>query len=719
MSFFVLSCFLNGLTITVLALFLLSGAPNDPRRTTYGLYGFAIALWSVGLGAAQLAETGDLALLWLRLSLAGGILVPAVHLHTALTILGRVDRHRGWLTAGYGLSALFLLSNFGPLFVADVQSQQHAFHWPKPGPAFHLFMGWLLLSILGTTALMVGAFRRARGLPRRQYLSLVISSVIGYAGGWTTIPLAYGFPVSPNGVILVSIGAAVLAHAVIRYRLLDFTAVMKEDLAVLVLTSFAALSALLILLAAQRAYFGQMNAQFSFLLLTLFALVLFIEQPLKGQVQTLITRPLFRGRHKMYAALSGFSKTVGTILDPAALSEEIARTLATVMGIRTAALFLHDKERGEYRLSAACGFPAPLPQNRRLKVGHPIPQSLLEQRRVLIADALDPAIAPQACAPEIRLTLTQVLQAWGAEVCLPFINKDRLVGFCALGSRTDDRAYSQEDLDLLTSLGQNAAVALDNALLDEELRKSHGLMQRADQLRSFQIVAGGFAHGMRDPLDSLKQFLKRAPELVAGPDFMANHAAAAADVARIERLIHDVLDYARRHSHRVTEEGVNDIVSSCVASIEGHASDHGVRIETRLAASLPSIQCTRQQIRQMLLNLLANALEAMTPNGGTLTVTTVRRNDSAGNGPVLIEVADTGCGIAPEHLGHIFNPFFTTKHAGAHTGMGLGLTIAHQLVQDHCGRIEVASSLGLGTRVTVTLPASPLPSNPLPGRRHP
>jgi signal transduction histidine kinase len=113
----------------------------------------------------------------------------------------------------------------------------------------------------------------------------------------------------------------------------------------------------------------------------------------------------------------------------------------------------------------------------------------------------------------------------------------------------------------------------------------------------------------------------------------------------------------------------------------------------------------RQQIKQVVMNLAMNAIDAMAKTGGHLTVTTRRVVRLDKSGWVQIEVADTGCGIAPEDLPHIFDPFFTTKHESAdRVGTGLGLSIVHQIIQEHGGTVEARSAVDQGTHFLITLP---------------
>jgi signal transduction histidine kinase len=142
--------------------------------------------------------------------------------------------------------------------------------------------------------------------------------------------------------------------------------------------------------------------------------------------------------------------------------------------------------------------------------------------------------------------------------------------------------------------------------------------------------------------------------------------------------------------------------------IEVKADSRGIKIEKELASDLPRVMLDRQQIKQVFLNLFLNALDAMGEEGGMLRVRTRKLIKPGGNQWVQIETEDTGHGIQESNLEHIFDPFFTTKHeSGEHEGTGLGLTIVHQIIQEHHGDIQVKSTVGTGTAFLVNLPAIP------------
>ena len=396
-----------------------------------------------------------------------------------------------------------------------------------------------------------------------------------------------------------------------------------------------------------------------------------------------------------------FSTEIGAMTDSAALSDRIIQELCRAGATTHGALYLLDREHDCYRRAGIVGthaescFPASLPLN------HAIPNHLSSSRTINAAE-------PRRDASSNTASQTAVA-SMQAEHSLSHVSRGRLIAFSLLGKSQSSEPHRAPIPCLLNALAQTATNALDTSMLLEDLHRSHLLMKRTDRLRSLETIAGGFAHEIRNPLTSIKTFIQLAPERKDDPDFIREFSRIVLDdVYRIERLIEEILDYARYMEPKFTEEDVNDIVSSCLYFIEVKADSLGIKIEKELAPELPRVMLDRQQIKQVFLNLFLNAMDAMGNRGGTLRVRTGKLVKAGGKQWVQIETEDTGHGIQETNLEHIFDPFFTTKHeSGEHEGTGLGLTIVHQIIQEHHGDIQVKSTVGIGTTFLVTLPAIP------------
>jgi signal transduction histidine kinase len=400
-----------------------------------------------------------------------------------------------------------------------------------------------------------------------------------------------------------------------------------------------------------------------------------------------------------------FSKEMGTITDIGALSDRIIQELCHAVAATQGALYLLDREHEWYRLAGTVGhstgshFPATLP------LTHPIPCQLSIESHVVpgIASSRDNLSVHQQKDAQAAMAAMRVTCS------LPHISRGRLIAFSLLDGGRSSEHHRTSLSPLLSALAQTATNALDTSMLLEDLHRSHLLMKRTDRLKSLETIAGGFAHEIRNPLTSIKTFIQLAPERKDDPDFIREFSRIVLDdVYRIERLIEEILDYARYMEPKLTEEDVNDIVSSCLYFIEVKADSRGIKIQKELASDLPRVMLDRQQIKQVFLNLFLNAVDAMGEQGGTLRVRTRKFLKPGEKQWVQIETEDTGHGIQDTNLEHIFDPFFTTKHeSGEHEGTGLGLTIVHQIIQEHHGEILVRSTVGTGTTFLINLPAIP------------
>jgi signal transduction histidine kinase len=165
---------------------------------------------------------------------------------------------------------------------------------------------------------------------------------------------------------------------------------------------------------------------------------------------------------------------------------------------------------------------------------------------------------------------------------------------------------------------------------------------------------------------------------------------------RVAELVRRLLGLVRERSQLPVPVEVHDLLDHTLRLLEHRFQQEHIMVVKRYAPDLPPVFGVYQELEQVLLNFLVNAWHAM-PGGGTLTIMTERRDAQA-----LIVIADTGCGIAEEHMSRLFEPFFTTKPP--EQGTGLGLAVAHQLVSGHGGRIDVASQVNQGTSISITLP---------------
>ncbi len=252
-------------------------------------------------------------------------------------------------------------------------------------------------------------------------------------------------------------------------------------------------------------------------------------------------------------------------------------------------------------------------------------------------------------------------------------------------------------------------VALFNDLT--RLKRQDQDLRRVERLASLGELSAGMAHEIRNPLAGIattaELLAKRFPE---GDPTRGLLSMIVEEVRRLNRLIEDLLRFARPAAPQFASQSIDRILDRCVALLGARAQAKHVVLERRYAADVPAVDLDQAQMTQVFLNLVKNALEA-SPPFGTVTLATEHGEGPAG-GPaagaargrrahvVRVRIADRGAGIARDHIEKVWNPFFTTKPSGT----GLGLPICQRIVTEHRGRISITSDEGKGTEVLVELP---------------
>ncbi|MFW8599994.1 ATP-binding protein [Desulfobacterota bacterium M19] len=236
----------------------------------------------------------------------------------------------------------------------------------------------------------------------------------------------------------------------------------------------------------------------------------------------------------------------------------------------------------------------------------------------------------------------------------------------------------------------------------EELSKREKAIVQSRRLASIGVLVAGVAHELNNPLNNIAIIAQTYNEVYdkldkeQHIDFMAQ---VEEQVERLQKIIKNLLEFSKPKEPKLTEKDLNEVFMHSLELVQNVMTVANVQTRLQLADSLPAIYIDEHQFQQVLVNMMINATQAMS-SGGELTVKTrfVKERDL-----VEISLTDTGNGIAPEFLDHIFDPFFSTKED---SGTGLGLWVSYGIVKKHKGRIKVKSTVGQGTTFTIIMPTS-------------
>jgi signal transduction histidine kinase len=268
---------------------------------------------------------------------------------------------------------------------------------------------------------------------------------------------------------------------------------------------------------------------------------------------------------------------------------------------------------------------------------------------------------------------------------------------------------------LVEGLATQAVIAIENAKLVDDLRRSRAQVRRVDRLGTLGTLAAGLAHEINNPLTSLNTFMTLAPEKRASddPSFWGEyHELACGELERIRGLVEAMSRLGRggpAPANGKTQVDVAEVARQVVRLLHRETEQAGVTIHLHVSNDVPPIDAIRDQIHQVFLNLALNAIQA-SRSGGSISISIDSDGPMTAPTGVRIRFQDAGEGISEENLEKIFDPFFTTKDPDK--GTGLGLMISHQIIADHGGSIEVESTPGHGATFYVRLPSEAPKASP-------
>ena len=393
------------------------------------------------------------------------------------------------------------------------------------------------------------------------------------------------------------------------------------------------------------------------------------------------------------------------------------------IGFDRARLYLINEKRNVLECKMAVGvderkikeITLPLDQE-----GSVVARSIFEKKPFIIPDASrDPRVNPVL---KKKLNLQSL-------VVIPLLTKEKALGAIAADHLEPGKNITSETLESVMTFAQQAGLAIHNAVMYQELkafshqmeekiqkttadlRKTEAQLIRSDKLAALGQLAAGIAHEIRNPLTSINILIHSLTEnLPTKNSRWEDLKVIGEEILRINEIVDQFLRFAKPASPLFEKTDLIPIFEETLQLLRPQLEKGKITVNKELE-TLPLITVDKEQIKQVILNLLMNAIQSM-PGGGELSISGRFSKDGYW---VELTVQDSGVGIPPEDVDKLFDPFFSTKEGG----IGLGLSIAHRIIDQHHGKIEVESNSGRGTLFTISLPVfTPLENLVVSGNEH-
>ncbi len=669
---------------------------SHPHARLHGVFAFltlTLALWNLDVFCLYFFEDRDAALWWSRLFRPGMFLAPAALYH----FVAAFREHRTVastviVVAGYAVGALFIVADFHGVMIAGLRPLFSGY-WPVMQPLYNAFICILLVSFVVLLSNLVEEYRTTASPRRRtQARFWLLGSVIALPLASVNLLPLFGIDVYPVGSLGNLVSTGIVAYAIVHHRLVDTDVVITKIVGFVAAVVLVVLPAGLASAWLDQMAFGSVDHN-----RTLFSMALMLATALGfsqvvGLTEEGLAQTVFREKAEHRAALVAFSREAARISVPAELVRRLTAVIRAGMDVEAVRVTIADT------FSATRDTIAWPVDDERVPSGVATEAAAGLARIVAAAD--DVVVREELMAgDDEQRAAAGALAGLRAEAVVPLRANGRLLGSVLIGRKASRDAFSREELQLLATLGNAAAIALDNARLSGELETSQRIVARASRLSAVGTLAAGIAHEIRNPLVAVQTFLQLLPERLHDEEFLTSfRRLSLSEIGRIGRLIEELLNLTRSPVHAPEPCAMRGLVNDVVTLLEPQARRARVRLET-IDAGVPAALIDIARMKQVFMNLLLNAIQASPPE--CLVTICIRAAIGADGQPVCrVEVHDEGTGIPPERRDDVFTPFFTTKDAGS----GLGLAVAHQIVTEHAGEITFVNRPGGGTTFVVSLP---------------
>ncbi|HVY54948.1 MAG TPA: ATP-binding protein [Thermodesulfobacteriota bacterium] len=697
-----------GIVFLVIGVMVLQMKPNLRASKAFFLFCASICVWFTGSFDAQAVYMFD------QLTFFAWIFSPLFGIYL-MFIFPSDSKLRG---ITHNLASIVFLFISAMLFVLQFIFFYTYDAWKYVNTASWLYV--VLSTMIFPISSLVTYMKPSSTLEKQRAQIILLGCIFGLLVPASAVACITVFKISlPYNLMAlpVIIFPVSIAYAIVKHKLFDIDVIIEKALTYGLLTgAVGGVFALTVLgfNVAFAKYGGWKNPAF-FVILSGFLVIAL--NPLKNRIQDLVDLTFFRKKYDYRGTVEEVSYAMTSLLSLEKIVDKIIVIVESTMFSNPVSVFIYNQDLGAYE--------------RYFKEGEvrSSPEASLEEDNILVQQLnfhgseifKEDLIADEKYIHNSQ-RLTSEFERLNSSLIIPLFFKKQLIGFIALGEKKSGLSYTSRDVNLLRLLANQSAIAIENALAfklvedyakklektNKELKDTQAQLVHAEKMSAIGQLAAGVAHEIRNPLNIIEgaryyistyMMDKENAEVVGEYLEYIKH-----EIDRTNRLIDSLLKFSKAEPPYFERVNINSVLENVVILVRKQLSDNKIALTLRLDETLPEIMADPNQLWQVFINIILNAVQAM-PKGGDLTVETSNRWEEFSSGDsdhIYIHFRDTGVGIEKEDINKIFDPFFTKKDMGT----GLGLSIAYTIIEKHQGRIIVESEKGSGTIFTIELPSN-------------
>lgn len=702
MSIYIIAFAATAITCSVVGSFVLFKNFKSPINSTWFLLSLFVAIYCLFFCFHVTANTQSSATIYSKLLSVGSIFASPFFFIFTLHLTRKYSSYKIFAKISLGLATFFLMTLWGGLFFEQSRAHNVFSFFAVPGPLYPVFLFYFFINTFAGHIILIRSIRSVSSLESIKIKYMLLASCVAFLAASTTFLTAYGISGFEIVSLFLPLYPVIVSIAIVKHQLMEIEVIIKRTavfagLFVFVYSIFSVFAIL-----AQGFFKSSFGSNPWLATVPIVLIITLALRPLEIFLTNATDRFLFQKKYDYRVLLRTFSNEILTILDLQKLLDQTALQLVRILKLDCASVLLHQKDEKSYTIVAAAGL------KEKDVVFHEddlLIRSLEEGHHPIQKDKTAEKVSGDG-------RLKEDFKKIRANLCLPIMLHDELIGVLALGMKKSGDDYTPEDVDILSTLARTEAIAISNAQLFDELSKTQAEAAQREKMAVIGTLAAGINHEICNPLGIVRgqceMFLlnmrdglyhDKTPEqlIQISSDIMTKVIKETDRATGITKKLSSFAKPSRKNE--AEEVSVSREVEEILGLLGHDLKLSNIDFRFNLPKDFPGIMVDRKQFQEVLFNIIRNAAQAMDKKSGFIEI-----GGLVEHGYAAIKITDNGMGIPREKINQIFNPFFTTKAPGK--GTGLGLFIVKQVVERNKGTIEVESIDGEGTSFVLRFPAA-------------
>ena len=654
-----------------IAFYVYRHSPQRAVRVSFAALGTSLAVWTGAIAVAHTRELSNLMSVRLAFMVAPMLVMSIVTFVSAFPASGMPRTKWYQILMGFGI--LLAAASFLTPFVVGSSSYGSTGLSVQYGALHPVYAAYTVTGIVATLFIIVTKLRRASGRRRLQLRYLVLALVVPAVGITVTnlvVPIVFGVSSwGRYGPVFSLVFLGVTAHAIIRQRLLDIRLVVGHTVAYAAAVIISAMVFVGLLWGLIQYVPSVTRLPLTVQLIAVFALAVLFG-PLTQGLRQVFDRYCYREPYDFSATIRQVSLALSSTLDLQQLLKNLFQIVDGSIKPEFIAAYLWNDDVHALRLVA---------HNTDGQERPDLPDSIeaTSQLAVVLGYSRKPLFR-ELDADTPAVGVLDELNALHVDCACPIVHEGRLLAALMLGPKLSGDAYFVQDVELLASVSSHAAVAMKNAELYQRVGNLEEQRRRAERVAESGALTAGIAHEIKNPLVAIRTFAELLPDRYDDKEFREQFGdVMIREIARIDKLIDRLRGLAPKPDRHRNLVDLRVPLEETLSLLAAKFEQLGIRTVKSYPERPPLVEGNSDDLKQMFLNMLINACEAMN-QAGEISIRIYQRQ-SLGLQSLVVEITDDGPGISDDLRDRLFHPFISTKQGSS----GLGLWLSRRIADTH------------------------------------